>query len=81
MNELQRFVDEAENIVFFGGAGVSTASGIPDFRSQDGLYNTKYDYPPEQILSHGFFFSHTEEFFKFYADKMIFLSARPNAAH
>ena len=74
-------VDKAKNIVFFGGAGVSTESGIPDFRSVDGLYNQKYKYPPEEILSAPFFYSHTEEFYKFYFDKMICLSAKPNAAH
>ena len=81
IDELRRIVSEAKNIVFFGGAGVSTESGIPDFRSADGLYNQKYDYPPEQILSHTFFINHTEEFYRFYRDKMIFLSAKPNAAH
>ena len=74
-------VDKAKNIVFFGGAGVSTESGIPDFRSVDGLYNQKYKYPPEEILSAPFFYSHTEEFYKFYFEKMICLSAKPNAAH
>ena len=67
--------------VFFGGAGVSTESGIPDFRSEDGLYRMKYKYPPERMLSHSFFLSHTEEFFEFYRDKMLYLDARPNAAH
>lgn len=81
MNSLQKYIDGAGRIVFFGGAGVSTASGIPDFRSQDGLYSMKYAYPPEQILSHGFFFHRTEEFYRFYADKMVYLSAKPNAAH
>ena len=81
IEELRGIVSEAKNIVFFGGAGVSTESGIPDFRSADGLYNQKYDYPPEQILSHTFFINHTEEFYRFYRDKMIFLSAKPNAAH
>lgn len=74
-------VDGAKNIVFFGGAGVSTESGIPDFRSIDGLYNQKYAVPPETILSHDYFFEHTEEFFKFYFDKMICRDAQPNAAH
>ena len=78
---LQRYVDEAKGIVFFGGAGVSTESGIPDFRSVDGLYNQKYDYPPEQILSHTFFVHRPEEFFRFYRDKMLPLNAKPNAAH
>ena len=79
--ELAAMVAEAKNIVFFGGAGVSTESGIPDFRSTDGLYNQKYDYPPEQILSHTFFTRRPEEFFRFYWDKMLPLDAKPNAAH
>ena len=79
--ELQKLVDESSRIVFFGGAGVSTESGIPDFRSVDGLYHQKYDYPPEQILSHTFFVTKPEEFFKFYWDKMLPLDAKPNAAH
>lgn len=79
--ELQRLVDESDHIVFFGGAGVSTESGIPDFRSQDGLYSQKYDYPPETILSHTFFMNYPEEFFRFYRDKMLYLDAKPNAAH
>ena len=78
---LQRIVDGSRRIVFFGGAGVSTESGIPDFRSVDGLYHQKYDYPPETILSHSFFESHTKEFFDFYRDKMLCLDAKPNAAH
>ena len=78
---LQRLTDEAEKIVFFGGAGVSTESGIPDFRSVDGLYHQKYDYPPEQILSHTFFMRRPEEFFRFYRDKMLPLDAQPNKAH
>lgn len=78
---LRKIINESDNIVFFGGAGVSTESGIPDFRSVDGLYNQKYDYPPETILSHTFFMSHTEEFFKFYHDKMIFKDKLPNSAH
>ena len=69
--DLQQIIDECNKIVFFGGAGVSTESGIPDFRSVDGLYNQKYDYPPEEILSHTFFYSHTIDFFKFYRDKML----------
>ena len=84
MNEietLKKWVDESSNIVFFGGAGVSTESGIPDFRSTDGLYNQKYDYPPETILSHTFFRRKPEEFFRFYRDKMLCLDAQPNAAH
>lgn len=79
--ELQRVIDESEKIVFFGGAGVSTESGIPDFRSVDGLYNQKYDYPPEEILSHTFFEHNTEEFYRFYKDKMLCLDKKPNKAH
>ena len=78
---LQKMIDKSKRIVFFGGAGVSTESGIPDFRSQDGLYHQKYDYPPETILSHTFFEQHPEEFFRFYRDKMLPLEAKPNAAH
>lgn len=78
---LQQMIDESEKIVFFGGAGVSTESGIPDFRSVDGLYHQKYDYPPETILSHTFFMRKPEEFYRFYRDKMLCLSAKPNAAH
>jgi NAD-dependent deacetylase len=78
---LQEIIDSSNHIVFFGGAGVSTESGIPDFRSQDGLYNQKYDYPPEVILSHEFFMQETEEFYRFYRDKMLYLDAKPNAAH
>ena len=82
MNEtLKQWVDESRRIVFFGGAGVSTESGIPDFRSPDGLYNTKYKYPPETIISHGFFMRETAEFYRFYRDKMLFPDAQPNAAH
>ena len=83
-NKLQKFkqiVNESNNIVFFGGAGVSTESGIPDFRSKDGLYNQKYDYPPETILSHTFFVNNTEEFYKFYKDKMNVLNYEPNITH
>ena len=79
--QLQEIIDQCDNIVFFGGAGVSTESGIPDFRSQDGLYHQKYDFPPETILSHTFFLNNTEEFFKFYRDKMLCDTAKPNAAH
>lgn len=79
--ELQKLIDVHDNIVFFGGAGVSTESGIPDFRSQDGLYHQKYDFPPETILSHTFFMHRPEEFFKFYRDKMLCDIAKPNAAH
>ena len=81
LETLKKWIDESNNIVFFGGAGVSTESGIPDFRSTDGLYHQKYAYPPETILSHTFFRSRTEEFFKFYRDKMLYLDAEPNAAH
>lgn len=79
--ELQAAIDESNYIVFFGGAGVSTESGIPDFRSQDGLYNQKYKYPPETIVSHTFFTTKTEEFNEFYKDKMLAPDAKPNAAH
>jgi len=79
--KLQEMISESNNIVFFGGAGVSTESGIPDFRSVDGLYHQKYAYPPEQILSHTFFVRRTEEFYKFYKDKMLCLDAKPNRAH
>lgn len=78
---LQQIIDDSENIVFFGGAGVSTESGIPDFRSVDGLYNQKYDYPPEEILSYTFFCNHTEYFYNFYRDKLICTDAEPNPAH
>ncbi len=78
---LKKWVDESSNIVFFGGAGVSTESGVPDFRSVDGLYNQKYDYPPETILSHTFYRRKTDEFYRFYKDKMLFLEVKPNAAH
>ena len=78
---LQEIIDQSDNIVFFGGAGVSTESGIPDFRSVDGLYNQKYDYPPETILSHTFYMNQTEEFYRFYHDKMLCLDAKPNPAH
>jgi len=79
--KLNQIISSASNVVFFGGAGVSTESGIPDFRSADGLYNTEYKYPPETILSHDFFISHTAEFYEFYRKKMIFLRAEPNACH
>lgn len=79
--QLQSVIDNSKRIVFFGGAGVSTESGIPDFRSVDGLYNQKYDYPPEQILSHTFFMHSTEEFYRFYRDKMLCLDKKPNKAH
>ena len=81
VEELQKIIDTHERIVFFGGAGVSTESGIPDFRSQDGLYNLQYKYPPEQIISHSFFVHDTKEFYRFYKDKMLILDVEPNAAH
>ncbi len=81
LEQLKKIIDESDNIVFFGGAGVSTESGIPDFRSVDGLYNQKYDYPPETILSHTFYRNHCEEFYRFYRDKMLFTDAQPNMAH
>lgn len=81
ISKLNEMVQNSNRIVFFGGAGVSTESGIPDFRSVDGLYNQKYDYPPETILSGDFFYSKTEEFYRFYRDKMLCLDAKPNAAH
>lgn len=81
LEKLQELIDRYDKIVFFGGAGVSTESGIPDFRSVDGLYNQKYDYPPETILSHTFFMRYPEEFYRFYRDKMLALDAKPNAAH
>ncbi len=81
IEKLQKMIDESKRIVFFGGAGVSTESGIPDFRSVDGLYNQKYDYPPETILSHTFYIKKPDEFFRFYRDKMLFTDAKPNAAH
>ena len=78
---LQKWIAESNNVVFFGGAGVSTESGIPDFRSVDGLYNQEYDYPPETIISHTFFVNRTEEFYRFYKKKMLVLDAKPNMAH
>lgn len=81
IEQLRQAVKQAERIVFFGGAGVSTESGIPDFRSVDGLYHQKYDDPPETILSHTFFVRQPEKFFRFYRDKMLCLDAKPNAAH
>ena len=78
---LKEIISESNRIVFFGGAGVSTESGIPDFRSEDGLYRQKYSVPPETILSADYFYSHTEEFYRFYRDKMLCLTAQPNAAH
>ena len=79
--ELANRVNKAGSVVFFGGAGVSTASGIPDFRSEDGLYHQHFDYPPETMLSHSFYVSHTKEFYKFYRERMICLTAKPNRAH
>ena len=81
IEQLRQWIEESGNIVFFGGAGVSTESGIPDFRSTDGLYHQQYDYPPETILSHTFYKSNPEEFWRFYRDKMLYLDAKPNAAH
>ena len=81
VQRLKEMIEESDNIVFFGGAGVSTESGIPDFRSVDGLYHQKYAYPPETILSHTFYCRKTKEFYDFYKDKMICLDAKPNKAH
>ena len=81
IRKFQQMIDESRNIVFFGGAGVSTESNIPDFRSEDGLYNMKYKYPPETIISHTFFLRNPEEFYRFYRKKMLCLDAKPNAAH
>ena len=81
IEEFKKIINDNNNIVFFGGAGVSTESGIPDFRSKDGLYNQVYDYPPEQILSHTFFYKNTSEFYKFYKDKMNSLNIEPNIVH
>lgn len=81
IGEFREIVDKYNNIVFFGGAGVSTESGIPDFRSVDGLYNQQYDYPPETILSHTFYRRNPEEFYRFYRNKMLFTDAKPNATH
>lgn len=81
IQQLKQIIEESDNIVFFGGAGVSTESGIPDFRSVDGLYNQKYAYPPEVMVSHTFYMQHPKAFFEFYRDKMIALWAEPNRAH
>lgn len=81
ISEFKALIEKSDNIVFFGGAGVSTESGIPDFRSKDGLYNLKYKYPPEQIISHSFFMRDPDEFYRFYKDKMLCLAAKPNACH
>ena len=81
IEELQKIIDDSSRIVFFGGAGVSTESGIPDFRSADGLYHQEYKYSPEQIISHSFFLRYPEAFYEFYKDKMMYLNAKPNSAH
>ena len=81
IEELQKIIDDSSRIVFFGGAGVSTESGIPDFRSADGLYHQEYKYSPEQIISHSFFLRYPEAFYEFYKDKMMYLDAKPNSAH
>ena len=81
IQKFKQIIETYDNIVFFGGAGVSTESGIPDFRSVDGLYNTKYDYPPEQILSHTYYTYNRKGFYRFYKDKMLYLDAKPNACH
>ncbi|MCL2222677.1 MAG: NAD-dependent protein deacylase [Oscillospiraceae bacterium] len=81
IKKLKTIIETSDNIVFFGGAGVSTESGIPDFRSADGLYNEAYKYPPEKMLSRSFFMEHTEEFYKFYKEKMLYPDAKPNKAH
>ena len=81
IEELQKIIDDSSRIVFFGGAGVSTESGIPDFRSADGIYHQQYKYSPEQVVSHSFFMQHTEAFYDFYKEKMMILDAKPNLAH
>lgn len=81
IEQLKSWIKESKKIVFFGGAGISTESGIPDFRSVDGLYNQKYDRSPEEILSHSFYMRHPDEFFRFYRDKMLYLDAKPNKGH
>jgi len=81
IEKLREWIEGSDNIVFFGGAGVSTESNIPDFRSQDGIYNQKYKFPPETIISHSFFMRNTEEFYRFYRDRMVYKDAKPNAAH
>ena len=81
VEELQKMIDESSSIVFFGGAGVSTESHIPDFRSADGIYHQAYKYSPEQVVSHSFFMQHTEAFYDFYKEKMMILDAKPNPAH
>ncbi|HBM33276.1 MAG TPA: NAD-dependent protein deacylase [Lachnospiraceae bacterium] len=79
--QLKQIIEESDNIVFFGGAGVSTESGIPDFRSVDGLYNQKYKFPPEEIISHSFYMKNKEEFYRFYKDRMLYEDAQPNVTH
>ena len=81
MNEWLDWIKDSNNIVFFGGAGVSTESGIPDFRSVDGIYNQKYAYPPEEIISHSYFLAHPDKFYEFYKDRMIYPNAKPNTTH
>lgn len=81
LDTLKSWVENSTNVVFFGGAGVSTESNVPDFRSEDGLYNLKYKYPPETIISHSFYLRDTEEFFRFYKDRMLYPEAKPNPAH
>ncbi len=81
IKQLQEIIDSSKHIVFFSGAGVSVDSGIPDFRSQDGLYNQEYDYPPEEIISHHFYIQYPEEFYRFYRNKMLYLDAKPNIVH
>ena len=81
VKKLQKIIDDSSNMVFFGGAGVSTESNIPDFRSADGLYHQEYRYSPEQIVSHSFFVQNTKGFYEFYKEKMMFLEAKPNPAH
>ena len=81
IEQLQHIIDRAQHIVFFTGAGVSTDSGIPDFRSTDGLYNMEYDYPPEEIISHSFFTENPKEFYRFYRNKMIYENAKPSITH
>ncbi len=81
IEKLRKIIEESDNIVFFGGAGVSTESGIPDFRSSDGVFNMKYKYPPEQMLSHTFFLENTRDFYDFYRDVMLYPDAKPNKAH
>lgn len=81
VDQFLRIIEESDNIVFFGGAGVSTESGIPDFRSVDGLYNLKYDYPPEEIISHSFFYENTAEFYRFYREKILLNGIKPNVTH